>query len=359
MEEVAATCTGGGYKVYQCERCEEIETRDETEALGHDWVEQEDLSVVCSRCGAVQSGIVEIDGVLYYYENEAPCHKGLFLYGNNYYYAGTNGKLAVAITRYVNPDWTNGLMEPGTYEFDAEGKMVMDPETLRNGIVEVDGVLYYFENNVAVYKGLILVDGSYYYAGTGGMLAVSTTRYVNAEWANGLLEPGNYEFDAEGKMVNVPEEPEIPENGIGEIDGVLYYFENGEPCHKGLVEIDGDIYYAATGGKLVVSTTRYVNPDWTNGLMDPGVYEFDAEGKLIQPDTQKNGIVDVNGVLYYYVDGAATHAGLIEIDGDYYYAGTGGKLAVNTTRYINVVWANGLLPAGTYTFGADGKMILG
>ena len=48
----------------------------------------------------------------------------------------------------------------------------------------------------------------------------------------------------------------------------------------------------------------------------------------------------------------------LRIGDDYYYAATGGKLAVNTTRYINKDWANGLLPVGTYSFGADGKMIL-
>lgn len=173
----------------------------------------------------------------------------------------------------------------------------------------------------------------------------------------GLLEPGTYEFDAEGKMVNVPEPPE-PRNGIVEIDGVLYYYVDDEAVHAGLIEIDGEIYYAGSGGKLAVSETRYVNENWTNGLMDPGTYEFGPDGRLMEPEVGRNGIVEVNGVLYYYVDGVATHAGLVRIGDDYYYAATGGKLAVNTTRYINKDWANGLLPVGTYSFGADGKMIL-
>ena len=44
-----------------------------------------------------------------------------------------------------------------------------------------------------------------------------------------------------------------------------------------------------------------------------GTYSFDADGKL------KNGIVAENDSLYYYLNGALHYAGLIEIDGSYYY----------------------------------------
>ena len=70
----------------------------------------------------------------------------------------------------------------------------------------------------------------------------------------------------------------------------------------------------------------------------------------------KNGIVAENGSLYYYVDGVLTGAGLILLDGDYYYVKTSNCEVVHGRSYWVTV-TNDLLPAGPYTFGADGKMV--
>ena len=76
------------------------------------------------------------------------------------------------------------------------------------------------------------------------------------------------------------------------------------------------------------------------------------------PDPEvKNGIVSENGSLYYYVDGVLTGAGLIQIDGDYYYAKTSsGEIVHGRTYWITVT--NDLLPSKEYTFAEDGKMLL-
>ncbi len=77
-------------------------------------------------------------------------------------------------------------------------------------------------------------------------------------------------------------------------------------------------------------------------------------------DIKQGVIVDADGMIRYYVDGVATVPGLVQDnDGNYYYiSGNGGVAIVNRTYYVSEVKANGLLPAGNYTFGADGKMIL-
>ena len=67
--------------------------------------------------------------------------------------------------------------------------------------------------------------------------------------------------------------------------------------------------------------------------------------------------VDENGSLYYYVDGTLTPAGLIQIDGDYYYVKTSNCEVVHGRTYWVTV-TNGLLPSAQYTFADDGKMIL-
>ena len=56
------------------------------------------------------------------------------------------------------------------------------------------------------------------------------------------------------------------------------------------------------------------------------------------------------------MDGVLTGAGLIRLDGDYYYVKTSTGEVVHGKSYW-VTATNGLLPAGLYSFGADGKMI--
>jgi glucan-binding YG repeat protein len=66
-------------------------------------------------------------------------------------------------------------------------------------------------------------------------------------------------------------------------------------------------------------------------------------------------IVEIDGVLFYYEKGIGVEKGLVCVNGDYYYASYRGRLAINTV--VEVTETNCDLPKGTYTFGADGKMI--
>jgi hypothetical protein len=67
--------------------------------------------------------------------------------------------------------------------------------------------------------------------------------------------------------------------------------------------------------------------------------------------------VNEDGTLYYYQNGMRTaNAGLLLIDGSYYYIASGAKAVTNQRYWVSKT--NGLLPVGSYEFGADGKMIL-
>ena len=88
----------------------------------------------------------------------------------------------------------------------------------------------------------------------------------------------------------------------------------------------------------------------TNDLMPEGSYEFDADGKM-----NRNGLYAENGGLYYYVNNQLNYAGLIEIDGDYYYIRSNGQAVTGRTFWITKT--NDLMAEGSYEFGADGKML--
>ena len=101
-------------------------------------------------------------------------------------------------------------------------------------------------------------------------------------------------------------------------------------------------------------------------MLPAGEYKFDATGKMIiekpeEPEvpTVKQGLVkDEDGEIRFYKDGVAQYAGLVQdSEGNYYYINSTKKAVKNTTYGISSTRTNGLLPAGEYKFGADGKMI--
>ena len=68
-----------------------------------------------------------------------------------------------------------------------------------DGIVEIDGVLHYFENGSSPTPGLIYLDGHYYYVYWNGVLIVNRTFYVSE--TNGYTIRMNYTFDENGRVI--------------------------------------------------------------------------------------------------------------------------------------------------------------
>ena len=292
----------------------------------------------------VKDGIVEINGLLYYYKNGNPMFgAGLVLLEGDYYYVRSNAQLAIG--RYwvtVN----NDLLPQGMYTFGSDGKMLNPPveeedptepetptepseptepsvpsepsepeepvePTVKNGIYEEGGKLYYYVDGVRAYgAGLILLDGSYYYVRSNAQLA------IGQYWAtahNGLLPQGMYTFGNDGKMLNPPVEEEPTEPSEPE--------ESTEPEEP-------------------TEPSEPTQPSEPEEPVEPSV---------------KNGIYRENGILYYYRDGTRAYgAGLILLDGDYYYVRSNAQLAIG--KYWVTV-DNGLLPQGMYTFDNEGRMI--
>ena len=284
----------------------------------------------------------------YYYENGEKTHKGLVYVDGYYYYI--NGLCKPVTGEYnVTQWWTNDLLPAGTYTFDADGKMIDPPSPIAEDFTGINDGIYY-ENGEKTHKGLVYIDGYYYYI-NGSCKPVTGEYTITQWWTNDLLPAGTYTFDADGKMIDPPSP--IAEDFTGIKDGI--YYENGEKTHKGLVYIDG-YYYYINGSCQAVTGEYNVTQWWTNDLLPAGTYTFDAYGKMIDPPTPASE--DFTGIKdgIYYENGEKTHAGLIYLDGYYYYI-NGSCRPVTGEYTITQWWTNGLLPAGTYTFDADGKMI--
>ena len=229
--------------------------------------------------------------------------------------------------------------ESALFVFDENGVFQKD----QCGVYDDNGVTRWINNGMLVWHAGLVKDGDdYRYFKRNGMVT-SVETYVAK--TNGLLKAAKYTFDAEGRLMKL--------EGLHEdLNGNLCYYVDYVKNYAGLVEVDGSYYYIASDLKAVKNCTYYVTK--TNDLKPAGYYTFDADGKMVI----KSGLVEENGDLYYYVDGAKTTAGLIEWEGNYYYIASNLKAVKGARHYIFADKANGLKAAGWYWFNADGTMFL-
>ena len=229
--------------------------------------------------------------------------------------------------------------ESALFVFDENGVFQKD----QCGVYDDNGVTRWINNGMLVWHAGLVKDGDdYRYFKRNGMVT-SVETYVAK--TNGLLKAAKYTFDAEGRLMKL--------EGLHEdLNGNLCYYVDYVKNYAGLVEVDGSYYYIASDLKAVKNCTYYVTK--TNDLKPAGYYTFDADGKMVI----KSGLVEENGDLYYYVDGAKTAAGLIKWDGNYYYIASNLKAVKDAKHYVFADKANGLKSAGWYWFNADGTMFL-
>ena len=263
----------------------------------------------------------------------------------HYYYFGEDGK-AVKNGNY-KVDKNNDLPLPAyQYCFDADGVIIHDDDTSKNGICPGDGSKYYYVDGVKVGEGLICVDGTFYYARTSNGEIVRDRDYWIAKTNGYPIEAQTYHFDADGKMVI---------DGFVDINGGTYYFVKGE-CAKGLTKIGEDYYFFNAASGLMYKDANMWVPANDYGV-EPGMHYFDAEGKMFVPnvETGVKKIVAENGKLYFTIDGVKMANGLYELDGAYYFAWYDGTLVTNGSAYVETTELSG---NGWYGFGADGKLIM-
>ena len=263
----------------------------------------------------------------------------------HYYYFGEDGK-AVKDGNY-KVDKNNDLPLPAyRYCFDADGVIIHDKDTSKNGICPGDGSKYYYVDGVKVGEGLICVDGAFYYARTSTGEIVRNCDYWISKTNGYKIEARTYHFDPDGKMVI---------DGFVDINGGTYYFVKGE-CAKGLTKIGEDYYFFNAGSGMMYKDANMWVPANDYGV-EPGMHYFDAEGKMFVPnvETGVKKIVAENGKLYFTIDGVKMANGLYELDGAYYFAWYDGTLVTNGSAYVETTELSG---NGWYGFGADGKLIM-
>ena len=144
-------------------------------------------------------------------------------------------------------------------------------------------------------------------------------------------------------------------------DSEIRYFTNGSLSSAGLIKDENDNYYYIRSSLVAVRGQEYWVSN-TNGLIAEGSYYFAPDGRMVvdlghgDDGTLYTGLrTDADGETRYYMNGVPTYAGLMLLNGDYYYFNSSKKAVRNCT--YTVTKHNDLLPAGDYVFDADGKMV--
>ncbi|MBE6763137.1 MAG: hypothetical protein E7553_02110 [Ruminococcaceae bacterium] len=284
--------------------------------------------------------LVEFEGHHYFISDAHKLVKGKNVYLNDSYVSG-----------HTNPDGTP--MQAGTYTFDAEGRMI-----IKNGPV---GDNFYRNNTQLKAYQLVEFEGYYYFISDAHKLVKGKNVYLNDSFVSGHTNPdgsamqaGTYTFDAEGRMI-------IKNGPVGD----NFYKNNTQLKAYQLVEFEGYYYFISDAHKLVKGKNVYLNDSFVSGHTNPdgtpmqaGTYTFDAEGRMII----KNGPVGDN----FYKNNTQLKAyQLVEFEGEYYFVSDAHKLAKNKTVYLNDSYVSGHtnpdgtpMQAGTYSFDAEGKMII-
>ena len=241
--------------------------------------------------------------------------------------------------------------------------------TRANGVEGLDnGACYYFLGGVLAHNLTDIVDGKYYENGKlmmgEGLVKIEEGKYIYVRssgqvatgmyWVtktNGLVTAAMYNFGTDGILQSV-EDPSV--NGL--VDGV--YYKNGNPYYAGLIVIEGETYYVKSNGKVATGDYYITKVDNYTGdlnVKNGDKLTFNDEGKL-QP--MKDGIVDVDGVLYYYVNNHVKYgAGLIKYQGNIYYVRSNGQVATGKYYITNTNGMEGFVTGQKCYFDENGKLI--
>ena len=299
----AATCTSTGVRTYICESC------------GHSYTES-----IAKTSHSYSSAVT----------TQPTC---------------TNAGVRTYTCAYCGGSYTESIAKiEHIYDFVGQDVKCIYCDDGYGGFFTKNGAQYFCMNGM-VQKGVIYIEGSFYYADSNGILAKNTVVNVKESEKNGYLSDCGdsfYSFDADGKLTVT---------GFVTLNGVTRYYNN-TVLTTGFTRIGTDYYYFDSNGNMAVNANRTVGSN-SYGIPE-GSYYFLADGKMYLEALADFSVIEEDGEFYLYTDGEIAQAGMYYNGTDYYYVKSDGRLACDETIYT---YYSETLPKAYYRFEADCKMM--
>ena len=320
-----ATCTKDGVKTFTC-RCGETKAEVISSPAKHI---DENGNGACDICGekvTVKNGVVlDSDGNIRYYENGVATRAGLVVDSQgNYYYINSSLKAVKNSSYAFSNSMGNGLLPGGTYQFDANGKMI-NPPASNLPHIHVWG------------DGIITTPAS--------CTEIGVKTYI--------CDCGLSKTEAIEKLGHIDEDQNFVCDRCSSEIAHMHEWDNGEVTVPPTCTKDGVMTYTCMCGETKTEAIVAVG----SHIDENGELHCDRCGEKL---SAKTGLVfDDDGNIRYYVNGIATRAGLVvDSQGNYYYINSTLKAIKNCSYVFSDAMGNGLLPGGTYQFDESGKLIL-
>ena len=189
---------------------------------------------------------------------------------------------------------------------------------MRTTLQNIDAEIHYYEDGVATYAKLVYCNGHYYYIGSSLKAVRDTTHWVSA--TNGLMEAGSYTFEAQGRMIDPPEDALTEAISTFALSGETmsktydYVYASGKLMRQVLTVTIGDstttytmdFFYDASGYPFAVKYNGALCYYITNlqgdamSIVDAqgevvAEYEYDPYGNIV---SQSGPLADVNPLRY-------------------------------------------------------------
>ena len=283
--------------------------------------------------------------------------------GSDYYYYVNNEALTGI---QLVPDRHNASQDR-FYEFGEDGKLISEQGT--TGLIEFNGDLYYAVMGVAQTGWQQPVDGKYYYfhPDTGKALdgVQKIKEFVYPATAAEDPSTATYTYTFTNYVLT---RGDLRKETAGGITGWRYRWA-GDWIANGWFEVDGNTYHVdshrAINGKSnwgCFITTGYGHYIATFGAHEQETYcyLFDENG-VLQKDFTGAAYIASRNEYRYFVDGVlyATPGMAQGDDGYYYYVSDNwdGTVVVGKQHEVTGYLTRNLVPAGTYTFDAQGRLV--
>ncbi|MGF9992858.1 cell wall-binding protein [Bacillus mycoides] len=309
--------------------------------IKNSWVKKDKDYYYAGSDGFFLKDWQEIEGKTYYFEDN-----GQLLSPNS----GSNGSNMIGEKYYLFDD--KGALLRSAWKEDTDGLKYSDASgvIVKEGLREIDGKIYYFQNYNANKKEIRLEDQNVilHFSDKGALEKVSK---LNGE----ALSPVT-EVTFEEKTLMFEGDGSTRKSGISKIflpglnlegkeqPALVYYSLEEGRYYTGWKEVDGKKYYFQDGinytfdGYETIDGKRYY-------------FNHDGEAKL-------TGFDKVDGKIYYYNDKGEMQKGWQQIDGKWYYFDDSGAAKIG--------WFNGPYETTTHGYGyfryyakADGSIYQG